>query len=72
MKKVAAAVMLMASVGLMAGCQESPEDKMEDARESMSDAVDSMQEAAGDVADATEQKAQEMTGNEPTAGEVLE
>ena len=42
MKKLAAAVVLMAGVGLLAGCQESPEDKMEDARESMSDAMDNM------------------------------
>lgn len=32
MKKLAAAVVLMAGVGLLTGCQESPEDKMEDAR----------------------------------------
>ena len=71
MKKLAAAVVLMAGVGLLAGCQESPEDKMEDARESMSDAMDNMQDAAKDVADATEQKAREVTGTEQTTGEVF-
>jgi len=59
MKKLAFAAILMAGLGLLAGCQDEPEDKMENAAASMSDAVDSMGDAAEETGDAIEQKAQE-------------
>ncbi|MEH6564453.1 MAG: hypothetical protein V7756_03910 [Halopseudomonas sp.] len=59
MKKLAAAAILMAGMGLLAGCQDEPEDKMEDAADSMSDAVDNLGEATEDTGEAIEQKAQE-------------
>ena len=70
MKKLAAAVVLMAGVGLLAGCQESPEDKMEDARESMSEAMDNMQDAAQDVA-AQEKDIAGINKERPKLGRVL-
>lgn len=55
---VAAALALTASLWLT-GCQQEPEDKLEDAKQSMSDAVQSMGEAAESAGEAIEQKAQE-------------
>ena len=59
MKKLAAAAILLAGMGLLVGCQDEPEDKMENASDSMSDAMDNMGDAAEETGDAIEQKAQE-------------
>ncbi|GAA6129712.1 hypothetical protein [Halopseudomonas sabulinigri] len=59
MKKLAVAAILMAGMGLLAGCQDEPEDKMEDAADSVSDAMENMGDAAEETGDAIEQKAQE-------------
>lgn len=65
MKKIGAIAILMASLGLLAACEQEPESKMESAADSMGD-------AAEDTGEAIELKAREVTGNERTAGEKLE
>ena len=65
MKKIGAMAVLMASMGLLAACEQKPEDKMESAAESM-------EQAAEDAGEAMELKAREMTGNERTTGEKME
>ncbi|WVM88771.1 hypothetical protein UMZ34_22795 [Halopseudomonas pachastrellae] len=42
-----------------AGCQQEPEDKLENAQESMSDAVDNVGDAVEETGEAIEQKAEE-------------
>src|SRR5690606_7998787 len=72
MKKLCATAILMASLGMLAACQDKPEDKMESARESMSDAMDNVGDAIEDTGDAIEQKADETFNNEPTTGERIQ
>ena len=55
---VAAALALTASLWLT-GCQQEPEDKLEDAKQEMSDAVDSVGDAVESTGEAIEKKAQE-------------
>ena len=62
MKKLCATVVLMASLGLLAACQQEPEDKMDDAAESMSDSMESMGDAAEEAGEAAELRAREATG----------
>src|SRR5690606_14318674 len=69
MKKRGATAVLMASLGLLAACQDSPEDKMESARESMSDAAENIGDAMKDTGNAIEQRTDEAFGNEPTTTE---
>ena len=72
MKKLCATAILMASLGLLAACQDSPEDKMDSARESMSDAADNIGDAMEDTGDAIEQRTDETFNNEPTATERMQ
>src|SRR5690554_5074904 len=72
MKKLCATAMLMASLGLLAACQDSPEDKMESARESMSDAAENIGDAMEDTGEAIEQRTDEAFDNEPTTTERLQ
>ena len=72
MKKLCATAILMASIGLLAACQDQPEDKMESARESMSDAMDNVGDAMESTGDAIEQKADQTFNDEPTTGERIQ
>ncbi|MEJ6655166.1 MAG: hypothetical protein QNL70_04070, partial [Pseudomonas sp.] len=72
MKKLCITAALVASLGLLAACQDEPEDKMESAQESMSDAMDSMGDAAKETGEAIEQKADQTFNNEPTTGERIQ
>ncbi len=65
MKKIGLTAVLLASLGLLAACEQEPEDKMESAMESMSD-------AAEETGEAIELEAREATGNERTMGEKME
>ena len=50
---------LAAGLLAAAGCQQEPEDKLENAQESMSDAVDNVGDAVEETGEAIEQKVDE-------------
>ena len=56
---IAAALLLSTGLLAAAGCQQEPEDKLENAQESMSDAVDNVGDAVEETGEAIEQKAEE-------------
>ena len=60
-RKMTIAAALLLSTGLLAaaGCQQEPEDKLENAQESMSDAADNVGDAVEETGEAIEQKAEE-------------
>lgn len=70
-KPMTYALLLAAMLGL-AACEKSPEDKADAAKASATEPVKSMGDALEKSADAIGQKANELVGNEPTTGEIIE
>ncbi|HUE94398.1 hypothetical protein [Pseudomonas sp.] len=62
MQKPFTYALLLAATLALAACEKTPEEKMESAKESAADAVESMGEA-------TEDKTNQILGNEPTTGD---